>query len=130
MAFARDRDIELSGQPDAHGPPCFPRAQSGYRGERIRLDLLSAERASHTQTLDGHLMASHAEHTRDHLLRFRRMLSRRMHGDASRFVYPGEGGLRLQIEMLLSAYPELSIDPKLARVERGSVAVDNPELAR
>ena len=121
------RDVELARQPDAHGPPRLPRAERGDGRIRIGLHFLAAERAAHAQTLDRHLIARHAEHARDHLLRFGRMLCRRVDRDESRFVNPRNGGLRLEIEMFLAADGQLAVDTNGARVDGGRVAVDDPK---
>src|SRR5688572_13034293 len=128
MTCACDGQVERARQPDAHGPPRFPRAERGDGRVRIGLDLFTAERAPHTETLDGYLIATQAEHTRDDLLRLRRMLRRGMNRDESRLIYPRDGSLRFKIEMFLAANPNFSMDTNEARINRGHVAVNNPKL--
>ena len=70
MALARKREVELARQPDTHRAPGLPRAECGDGGIGIGLHFLAAERTSHAQALDNHLITRHAEHARYDLLRF------------------------------------------------------------
>jgi hypothetical protein len=63
-----------------------------------------------------------AKHARDDLLRFRRMLRRRVHRHAAGFVEPGDRGVRLEIEVLLAADGELAVETERALLDGRHVA--------
>ena len=69
-----------------------------------------------------------AKHARDDLLRFGWMLRRGVDGDESCLIYPRERRLGFEIEMLLAADPQLALDTSGARIDRSSIAIDDPKL--
>ena len=103
-----------AGQAHAHRPPGLPRAQRGDGGAGVGLHLLAAERAAHAQALHRDLVRADAEHARDDLLRLGGMLRGRVQRDTAALVEPRHRGLRLEIEMLLSADSDLAVDPDAA----------------
>src|ERR1051325_1421104 len=109
MTLAGERHIELARQAHAHRTTGLPRAECGDSGPGIGLDFLAAKGAAHPDALDGHVLPGQAEHARDDLLRLRRMLRRRLGNDAARLVDPCDGGLRLQVEVLLPADRQLAL---------------------
>ena len=110
MALPRDGHVELARQPDAHGASCLVRAKRRDRRIRVGLHFLPAERSTHSQALDRHMITRDAKHARDDLLRFGRMLRRGVDGDESCLIYPRERRLGFEIEMLLAADPQLALD--------------------
>ena len=129
MTFAGQRDVELAREAHADRAPRLPRPQRRYGGIRVRLNLLAPERPTHPQALNSHLITGDTEHPRDDLLGFGRMLSRRVDRHAAGFVDPRNGRLRFEIEVLLPAYPQLSLNSQRARVNHRAVAVDDAVLA-
>ena len=129
MALAGERHVQLTRQSHAHGPLHLPRAERGDGGVRIRLHFLAAECSAHAHAFHNHLIARDAEHPRNHVLGFRRVLRRRMHADEAGFVYPGDRGLRFQIEMFLAADAQLALDMELARVDARHVSARDTVLS-
>ena len=127
MALARDRDVQRARQPHAHRPPRLPGAERGDGSVRIGLHFLPPERAAHPQAFHHHVIPRHAEHAGDDLLRFGRMLGRRVDGDEAGLVDPRERRLRLEIEMLLTADPQFAFDAQRTRLDDRRVAVRDRE---
>src|SRR5436190_16312677 len=101
MALSGQRHIQLARQPHTDRATGLPGTEGGDGGPRICLDFLPAKRAAHSETFDADLVAPEAEDAGDDLLRFRRVLRRRVRHDAATLVHPRNRGLRLEIEMFL-----------------------------
>ena len=72
MPLAGHRDVLRAVQPQAHRAASELRAESGDRGQPVRLHLLAAECAAHPQRLHGDPVGRDAQHVRDDLLRLAR----------------------------------------------------------
>ena len=110
MPLAGDRHIEAARKADPHRTAGLASAQRGDGGEGIGLRFFAAESAAHAQALHRDHVSRHAQHARDNLLRLAGMLRGRVQRDAARFVQPGHGRLRLQVEMLLAADVNFAFD--------------------
>lgn len=83
-------------------------AESGDGREPVRLHFLAAEAAAHPQTLHGHLVAVQTEHVRDDFLGLRGVLGAALDEHLLALVDVGQGGVRLQVEVLLIGELELA----------------------
>ena len=92
------------------------RAERGDRREAVRLHLLAAEAAAHPQALHGDLVARHAQHVGDDLLRLARVLRAGLDEDLPVLVDEGERRVRLQVEVLLPGELELALEDVGTRV--------------
>ena len=70
----------------------------------MRLHLLAAEPAAHPQALDGDLVAAQAQHVGDDLLRLGRVLGAALDEHLPGLVDDGQGGVRLEVEVLLPGH--------------------------
>ena len=97
-------------EPQPHRPTGERRAERGDRGEAVRLHLLAAERAAHAQALHGDLVAVHAEHVGDDLLRLGRVLRAALHEHLAALVDLRQRAVRLEVEVLLAGELELALE--------------------
>ena len=103
VAFAGQHEIVVAVE--AH----FAGSSSGARGERRHggpgagLALLAAEAAAHAPRLHGHESVRDGKNPGDDMLGFRRILARGVHHHLVALAGNGQGGLALEIEMLLAA---------------------------
>ena len=130
MSLARERHVELARQAHANRPSCLEGTQGGDARPRVGLDLLAAEGAAHSKTLDRDGVTRQPEDARDDVLRLGRMLGGGVHGHAAGLVNPGDAGLRFQVEVLLAADRDLALDAQRARLDDGDVAARQVEKVR
>ena len=110
MALAGERHVELARQPDAHGPPRLPGAERGDGGKRVGLHFLAAERAAHAQALDRHLIRGTPSTRATTSCVSDGCCVDEWTATNPALIDPREGGLRLEVEMLLAADPQLALD--------------------
>jgi hypothetical protein len=95
------------------------------------LRFFSAECAAHAFGVHDHLTHVDAEEIRDHFLHLGGMLCRRMHRQRTVLAGIDQRGLRLEIEMILTAVAEHSFEHVLGGGHRGGgvAAADVARLA-
>ena len=79
-------------------------------GIPVRLHLLAPEASTHAQALHRHLVAAQAQDVGDDLLGLARVLGAALHEDLAALVDHRQGGVRLEVEVLLAAELELTLD--------------------
>ena len=92
------------GQPQPHRAAGDGRAEGRDGGVPVRLHLLAAEAAAHPQALHGHLVALHPEDVGDDLLGLGGVLGAALHEDLAALVDQREGGVGLEVEVLLAGH--------------------------
>ncbi len=130
--------VPLAGHRHVHGPvepqPDRPagerRPQRRDRRIPVRLHLLAAEPAAHAQALDGDLVAVEAEDVGDDLLRLGGVLGAALDEHLAVLVDEREGGVGLEVEVLLPGELELAGEDVRGRLEaRVDVAALHVRLA-
>ncbi len=113
VALAGHDHVVIAVEPDLAGPAGDTRRERGNSGPLRGLALLAAEGAAHASNLDSDGSVGHAQHMRDDVLQFARMLGR---GIDQHVVFAGNGKrhLTFEIEMFLTADLELPSDPQRA----------------
>ena len=115
MPLAGDRHVVIAIGPAFHGAAELLRRERGEAGEEIALGLLAAEGAPHATHLNRHGVGGNAEHMRNDVLDFARMLRRGMDRDVIVFARHGESDLTFEVEMLLAADPHRALQATRGR---------------
>jgi hypothetical protein len=110
--------VPLAGHRHIHGAvePQPDRTTGERRPERrngripVRLHLLAAEAAAHAETLDGHVVTVQPKDVGDDLLGLGGVLGAALDEDLAVLVDVGEGGVGLEVEVLLPRELELAAE--------------------
>src|SRR3989442_8499875 len=103
MRAAGDAYVVILVVGDARGAAGVLRDERG-EGRRMRgLTFLSAERSAHPLRGHHYSIDRQAEDVGDHFLHFGRILCRRKNVECAELTGPGDGRLRLEIEVILPA---------------------------
>ena len=127
MALAGDDEIIVPVEPELAG---LARHMGGQRGESAGLGglgFLAAKGAAHAPRLHGDEGVGHGEHPRHHALHHCGVLGGGMDEHLASLARHGEGGLSLEIEMLLPADAQLSRE-LVGRLRDGLRRVAHPEI--
>lgn len=113
VPLARHRHVLVAGETQPDRAAGEDRTEGGDRREPVRLHLLAAEAATHPQTLDGDVVAVEPEDVRHDLLGLARVLGAALDEDLPRLVDEGEGGMGLEVEVLLPGEVQLAAEDVL-----------------
>ena len=102
-----------------HRPAGDHRTERGDRRETVRLELLAAEAAAHPQALHGHPVRTQPEHVGDDVLGLARVLGAGLDEDLAVLVDQSQGGVALQVEVLLAAELQLALEAVFRRLQPG-----------
>ena len=119
VALAGQRHVLRPGEPHANRTTREGCAQRRNGGEAVRLHLLAPEPAAHAQRLDGHRVVGHAEDMRDDALRLARVLGAAVDEHLAGLVDERDGGLGLEVEVLLPGELDLAGEDVGRRREGG-----------
>src|SRR5262249_15865982 len=108
MALAGEDQVDVAIELDAHGSARLAPSHPREPRPRVTLRLLPTEPAAHARRLDCDLISRAIEDMGDDRLDFGGMLRRRGNEDLAIFATLGPGGVRLEIEVLLTSHLDLA----------------------
>ena len=97
------------------------------RPPSVALRLLAAEAAAHARGLHHHPVARHVEHVRHHRLHLRRVLRRGRHEHLAVLAALGQGGVGLEVEVLLRRRCEIVPSSTRSQARQRRVPVAPPD---
>src|SRR5690606_33575405 len=103
MALAGSDHVVITIEPHLCRTAGNARGKSGKTGPLRRLAFLAAKGAAHAAAFARNLRIRHAEHARNEMLHFGRMLGRTEDAHLVILAGAGESDLALQVAMLLAA---------------------------
>jgi hypothetical protein len=129
VPLARDGHVEVAVELHPHRAPRHLRREGHEAGPGRALRLLAAEAAAHSRALHHHGAARQIERVRHEGLHLGGVLRRGAHEERAVLAGAREGGLRLQVEVLLAADVEGALQP-VTRPREGRVAVATTDAVR
>ena len=108
MSLAGEAEVLFVAKHEPGRPARLGGDQCREQGRQCGLRLFPAEAAAHPPADADDLVQRQAQRMGDDRLNLARVLRGRMDRDLTRFAGDGEGGLRLQVEMLLPADGEFA----------------------
>ncbi len=113
MPFARDDHVIIAIIPHFAGAPCLTRGHGTGHGQCVALAFLAAKATPHTPTLHPHPMHGQAQSIGHFVLYLSRVLGRAMDHHIPALLWQGQGGLTFEIEMLLPAHGDFTLQAAL-----------------
>ena len=109
MPLAGRAHVVVARKPELHRATRFPGKHRGDARDDRRLAFLAAEAAAHAAHLHRHRIERNAEHMRDAVLHFGRMLGRREDMEVAAFAGRRDRDLAFEIEVILPAAVEFAL---------------------